>query len=118
MLLFVFLLLLSILPAVICTESDTCSESNLGADVLILGGGITGISAAKTLHDRGVTNFLVIEAQPQLGGHIRIVELRPGSRIMINTGCRIQPTSTWPTPLDADCQYLRMWWYQGFSVRL
>ena len=86
MLLSVFLLLSSIFPAVISAESGTCSKSNLDADVLILGGGITGISAAKTLYDRGVTNFLVIEALPQLGGRIRTVELRPGSGIMINAG--------------------------------
>ena len=53
-------------------------------DVLILGGEITGISAAKTLYDRGVTNF---EALPQLGGRIHTVELRlAGSGIMINAG--------------------------------
>ena len=88
MLLSAFLLLSSIFPTVIrsSAESGTCSESNLDADVLILGGGITGISAAKTLYDGGVTNFLVIEALPQLGGRIRTVELRPGSGIMINAG--------------------------------
>ena len=78
--------LIVLLASVFAADCQTCSESNLDADVLILGGGIAGLSAAKTLHDIGATNFLIIEAQPQLGGRIRTAELRPGSGIMINAG--------------------------------
>ena len=53
---------------------------------LILGGGIAGVSAARTLHGRGVTDYLIIEALPRLGGHIHTMELRLGSGIMINPG--------------------------------
>ena len=41
-------------------------ESNLDADVLILGGGIAGLAAARALPSRDVTDFLIIEAQSQL----------------------------------------------------
>ena len=36
--------------------------------VLILGAGVSGITAAKTLYDRGVTDFLVLEGQSDIGG--------------------------------------------------
>ena len=74
-------------PAIVYTaKSQTCSGSNLDADVLILGGGIAGVAAAKTLHDRGVTNLRILEALDELGGRLRAVELRPGSGITINSG--------------------------------
>ena len=65
-------------------NGQTCSR--LDTDVLILGGGIAGIAAAKTLHDEEVVNFTIIEALPQIGGRLRTVELRPGSGIVINAG--------------------------------
>ena len=81
------LLFILLAPAIIyAAENQTCSGSNLDADVLILGGGIAGLAAARKLHDRGVTNLLIIEAQSQLGGRVRSVELRPGSGITINSG--------------------------------
>lgn len=39
--------------------------------VLILGGGVTGIIAARTLHERGIDNFIIIEARDELGGRMR-----------------------------------------------
>ena len=80
---FIVSLLLS-LATLSLINAQTCS--NLDSDVLILGGGIAGIAAAKTLHDEGVKNFTIIEALPQIGGRLRTVELRPGSGIMINAG--------------------------------
>ena len=40
-------------------------------DVLVLGAGITGIAAARTLEVGGITNFLVLEATDRIGGCIR-----------------------------------------------
>ena len=40
-------------------------------DVLILGAGIAGIAAARTLEVNGINNFLVIEATDRIGGRIR-----------------------------------------------
>lgn len=39
--------------------------------VLILGAGVSGITAAKTLFEQGVTDFLVLEGQSYIGGRIR-----------------------------------------------
>ena len=41
--------------------------------VLILGGGAAGITAAKTLHDEGITDFLVLEGQDYIGGRMKVV---------------------------------------------
>ena len=46
-------------------------QEELDADVIILGGGIAGITAAKTLHDGGVTDVIVVEARDQIGGRMR-----------------------------------------------
>jgi hypothetical protein len=39
--------------------------------VLILGGGVTGVMAAETLHRRGVDNFKIVEARETLGGRMK-----------------------------------------------
>ncbi|KAL0952569.1 hypothetical protein HGRIS_006825 [Hohenbuehelia grisea] len=39
--------------------------------VLILGGGVTGIIAARTLHRKGIDKFLIIEGREELGGRMR-----------------------------------------------
>ena len=41
--------------------------------VLILGAGVTGITAAKTLHDKGIDDFLVLEGQDYIGGRLKNV---------------------------------------------
>ena len=41
--------------------------------VLILGAGAAGITAAKTLYDQGIADFLVLEAQDYIGGRIKSV---------------------------------------------
>ena len=58
-----------------CASAQTCSLDPDGnaekVDVLILGAGIAGISAARTLEVNGVTNFLVLEATDRVGGRMR-----------------------------------------------
>ncbi|KAK0463120.1 uncharacterized protein EV420DRAFT_1618926 [Desarmillaria tabescens] len=39
--------------------------------VLILGGGVTGVIAARTLHENGIDNFLIVEARDELGGRLK-----------------------------------------------
>ncbi|XP_074317897.1 polyamine oxidase 1-like [Silene latifolia] len=38
--------------------------------VIIVGAGMSGISAAKQLHDRGIHDFLILEATDRIGGRI------------------------------------------------
>ncbi|KAH9856275.1 amine oxidase [Lenzites betulinus] len=40
------------------------------ASVLILGGGVAGVIAARTLHEKGLNNFTIVEALGQLGGRV------------------------------------------------
>ncbi|KAK0432129.1 amine oxidase [Armillaria borealis] len=39
--------------------------------VLILGGGVAGVIAARTLHERGIDNFVIVEARDELGGRMK-----------------------------------------------
>ena len=61
--------------AVICAYGQACSLNSDGkstdVEVLILGGGITGITAARTLEVRGIKDFLVLEGSDRIGGRIR-----------------------------------------------
>ena len=41
--------------------------------MLILGGGVSGIIAARTLNENGITNFRIIEARDELGGRLRSI---------------------------------------------
>ncbi|KAF9003063.1 amine oxidase [Cyathus striatus] len=41
---------------------------------LILGGGVAGIIAARTFHESGIDNFVVVDAQTELGGRMRSCE--------------------------------------------
>ena len=38
------------------------------AQVLILGGGMTGVAAANRLTELGITDFIILEGQDRLGG--------------------------------------------------
>jgi polyamine oxidase len=38
--------------------------------VLILGGGVAGVIAARTLHQNGIDDFLIVDALDQLGGRM------------------------------------------------
>ncbi len=40
-------------------------------DVIIVGAGISGVSAAKTLNRNGITNYLILEAQNVVGGRMK-----------------------------------------------
>ena len=45
--------------ASLCVHGQSCTK--IDAEVLILGAGTAGISAAKTLQENGKTNFLILE---------------------------------------------------------
>ncbi|THH28146.1 hypothetical protein EUX98_g6045 [Antrodiella citrinella] len=40
------------------------------ARVLILGGGVAGITAANALHENGISDFIILEARHELGGRM------------------------------------------------
>ena len=51
--------LLFILAAIAAVHGQSCE--NADADVLILGAGMSGISAARTLYENGVTDFIILD---------------------------------------------------------
>lgn len=68
--------------------------------VLILGGGMAGITAARTLHDQGISDFLVVEARLELGGRLISHTFgEPGRQHTIELGANwVQGTSTGDGP--------------------
>ncbi|KAJ7485571.1 amine oxidase [Mycena latifolia] len=48
--------------------------------VLILGGGVAGIIAARTLHEKGIDRFLIVEARDELGGRMRSTQFGTGDQ--------------------------------------
>ena len=81
-----------------CVSAQTCSLDPDGnaekVDVLILGAGIAGISAARTLEVNGITDFLVLEATDRVGGRMREYD-RPG-KVPLEVGAH------WIQGLDPD----------------
>ena len=64
-------------------------RNNTTHKVLILGGGVAGIIAARTLHQRGIEDFIIIEARPELGGRLmstKFGNLSKGKKYVIETG--------------------------------
>ena len=61
-----------ILLALRLASGQSCEKAD--ADVLILGAGASGIAAAKTLYDGGITDFIILEASDRIGGRMRAVD--------------------------------------------
>jgi predicted NAD/FAD-binding protein len=49
--------------------ANTPATQHLQTDTLIIGGGVSGLSAARWLHKHGYTNFLLAELDNQTGGN-------------------------------------------------
>ena len=65
--------ILGLFVSCICSQSCSLDPENAAerVDVLVLGAGMAGIAAAKTLQVNGITDFIVLEATDRLGGRIR-----------------------------------------------
>jgi polyamine oxidase len=69
------------------------------ATVLILGGGVAGVIAAKTLTEQGIKDFKIIEARGELGGRLHSETFgEPGRQATVEVGagdpgCVIPPVS-------------------------
>ncbi|KDQ59970.1 hypothetical protein JAAARDRAFT_56889 [Jaapia argillacea MUCL 33604] len=67
---YVLLLLAAISTSYAIPFPRRSASSSTNASVLILGGGVAGVIAARTLHEQGITNYLIIEARNELGGRL------------------------------------------------
>ena len=56
--------------AVTSTGSGSSVFESKHHKVLILGGGVTGVIAARTLHQNGIDDFLIVDALDELGGRM------------------------------------------------
>ena len=61
--------------------------------VLILGAGAAGVTAAKTLHDKGITDYLVLEWQDYIGGRMKVVPF---------AGIKVELGANWIHYLDEE----------------
>ncbi|KAG6868308.1 hypothetical protein C0993_005113 [Termitomyces sp. T159_Od127] len=66
--------------------------------VLILGGGVAGVIAARTLHEQGVNNFVLVEARDELGGRLHSAPL--GGHVVELGANWIQGTQTGDGPIN------------------
>ena len=78
--------------AAIPKSSAKCCRSD--AEVLVLGAGMAGISAAKTLSDGGITNLLILEAQEQIGGRVK--------NTVLSSGVRVELGANWIQGIDPE----------------
>lgn len=91
------LFLTALLPhASLC--KGTCD--NPDNDFLILGGGMSGVSVGKTLHDSGNTDFLILEARSEVGGRMKAVDF---AGVKVELGANwihgVDPTSKKANPI-------------------
>ena len=63
------------------------------AQVLILGAGVTGISAAKTFSEEGITDFIILEADSEIGGRVK-------STVFKSSGIRVELGANWIQGID------------------
>ncbi|XP_050225609.1 polyamine oxidase 1-like [Mercurialis annua] len=62
--------LIMLLPLLFHLLLSVASASSPSPTVIIVGAGMSGISAAKTLHEAGIKDILILEATPRIGGRL------------------------------------------------
>ena len=64
------------------SRTAALSDSVIETDVVIVGGGPSGLSAAYTLHGNGLNKVVVLEAKEALGGRCRSIQRQSGEGIV------------------------------------
>ena len=76
--LLLFCIPLSFVLITIATKKSQCAQQCQHkvqhSKVLILGAGMSGITAAKTLHENGIKDFTILEGYERIGGRMRKAE--------------------------------------------
>ena len=73
------------------TSEATGTDKKVKTKVLILGAGLSGITAAKVLLDNNIKDFYVLEGQDYIGGRIHTVQFE---------GVRVEAGANWLHSLD------------------
>ncbi|KAG6890524.1 hypothetical protein C0995_007724 [Termitomyces sp. Mi166 len=74
------------------------ADSARSPRVLVLGGGVAGVIAARTLHEQGIDDFVLVESRPELGGRLQST---PFGGYVIEFGANwIQGTQTGNGPIN------------------
>lgn len=69
---------------VVRDDTSAKRQNAKDATVLILGGGVSGIIAAKTLTEKGIKDFKVVEARDELGGRLHSETFgEPGRQVTV-----------------------------------
>ncbi|KAF9806856.1 hypothetical protein IEO21_08503 [Rhodonia placenta] len=62
-------------------------EPTADPKILILGGGVAGVIAARTFYEQGITNFVIVEARDELGGRLQSQTIgAPGRELVVEYG--------------------------------
>ena len=68
------------------SSPPSCSGASC-KQVLILGGGVAGVIAARELTDEGITDFVIVEARDELGGRMHSTSFgAPGRQLTVELG--------------------------------
>ncbi|XP_077984537.1 uncharacterized protein LOC144439142 [Glandiceps talaboti] len=65
---------------IVLLVDSVASQDYIDTEVLILGGGISGIAAAQTLHSNGIQDFIILEGDNDIGGRVKSMDFG-GTRI-------------------------------------
>jgi len=81
-------------------RSPAGTIKTLDPTVVILGGGVAGVIAARTLYEHGITNFTIVEARGELGGRMQTQTIgSPGNEWVVERGPNwVQGTQTGDGP--------------------
>jgi len=86
-----------------CGEQETSSSSSSNSyDAVIVGAGWSGISAARTLIDRGINNILILEASDYIGGRSKTINMVDDS---INNPQQVGNYNNVPLDFGSEWQY-------------
>ncbi len=104
------LIAFTVLCIIIRSETLTTGCRRKDAEVLILGAGMAGISTAKTLSEKTITHFILLEADDDIGGRVKSIVLKSGVRLELSAklDSRDRPRRTREASSMEDSR--KLWW--------
>ncbi|KIJ54504.1 hypothetical protein M422DRAFT_73503 [Sphaerobolus stellatus SS14] len=72
---------LTFLTSICSITLATTNDNVVRTRVAVLGGGMAGIIAARTLHQHGMDDFVIVEGRDALGGRMQDIQLGNGAHV-------------------------------------